>query len=281
MGQRIYRRRRRFINPVNISAVVIALGITLPLYWMIVTSLKPQSALGDATPSLFPVDPTFDNYVQAFGGGNFGRYVFNSLLISSVSTIVVVVLSTFAGYALARLPMRGRSQLMVGFLIISVYPVIAVLTPLYFIERQLGMLNSYMGLIVPYVAFHLAFAIWIMRNFMLALPKTLEDAARIDGASPARTLISVILPQVTPGLFTAGIFTFIATWTEFLMALTFMTETEYRTIPVGIALFGSVYEVPYGTIFAAAVAVTLPIAVLVLIFRRSVVSGLTTGAVKG
>jgi multiple sugar transport system permease protein len=272
---------RRWINLVNVSAVVIALLVALPLYWMLVTSLKPPGGVASTPPEPIPSEVTGANYAEAFGQIGFGRYILNSVIVCSAATVIVLALATFAGYALARLPMRGRGPLLIGFLMISVYPTIAVLTPLYLMERQLGLLNTYAGLVVPYVAFNLPFAVWIMRNFMLGLPKDFEDAARIDGASPARTVLSVILPAVRPGLFTAGIFTFTATWTEFIMALTFMSQESARTIPVGVALFGTQYQVPYGTIFAASVAVTLPIAVLVLVFRRSVVSGLTSGAVKG
>ncbi|HWM00470.1 MAG TPA: carbohydrate ABC transporter permease [Nocardioidaceae bacterium] len=272
---------RRYVNGVNIGALAIAIAVAAPLYWMVVTSLKPPGDIATTPPQPLPTEVTGANYVEAFTQVGFSRYILNSVIVCTVATVLVLALSTFAGYALARMPMRGRGPLLIALLVISVYPTIAVLTPLYLMERQLGMLNTHAGLVVPYVAFNLPFAVWIMRNFMLGLPKDFEDAARVDGAGPTRTVLSVILPAVRPGLFTAGIFTFTATWTEFLMALTFMSEDSARTIPVGIALFGTQFQVPYGTIFAAAVAVTLPIAILVLIFRRSVVSGLTSGAVKG
>lgn len=272
---------RRYVNGVNIGALAIAVAVAAPLYWMVVTSLKPPGDIAKTPPQPVPTRITGANYVEAFAQVGFGRYILNSIVVCTAATVIVLALSTFAGYALARLPMRGRGPLLIALLMISVYPTIAVLTPLYLMERQLGLLNTHAGLVVPYVAFNLPFAVWIMRNFMLGLPKDFEDAARVDGAGPTRTVLSVILPAVRPALFTAGIFTFTATWTEFLMALTFMSEDSARTIPVGIALFGTQFQVPYGTIFAAAVSVTLPIAILVLIFRRSVVSGLTSGAVKG
>ncbi|RCV51162.1 carbohydrate ABC transporter permease [Marinitenerispora sediminis] len=275
------RGRRRVFTLVNLGALLLALGTAAPLYWLVANALKPGAEIGRVPPTAWPEDATLDNFEDAFVGAGFGTYIGNSLLISLSATVVVVGLSTFSGYALARLPMRGRGPIMVALLMISVYPAIAVLTPLYLAERQLGLLNSHLGLIIPYVAFNLPFAIWIMRNYMLSVPRGLEDAARVDGATPTRTVLWIILPQVRPGLFTVGVFTFTATWTEFLMALTINSQDAYRTIPVGMALFGTVYEVPYGTIFAAAVSVTAPIAILVLVFRRFVVSGLTAGAVKG
>ncbi|MBV2364453.1 carbohydrate ABC transporter permease [Streptomonospora nanhaiensis] len=271
----------RVFSPVTLGAVVLVLFTAMPLYWMVVNSLKPVTEVGAMPPTFWPGDITGANYVSAFVDQGFGRYILNSLVVCLSSTVVVVSLATFAGYALARTPMRGRGPVMIALLMVSVYPPIAVLVPLYVMARELGMLNSYPGLIIPYVAFNLPFAIWIMRNYMLSVPGGLEDAARVDGASATRTVLSIILPQVRPGLFTAGVFTFTATWTEFLMALTLNSQDAYRTIPVGIALMGTVFEVPYGMIFAAAVAVTAPIAVLVLIFRKSVVAGLTAGAIKG
>jgi multiple sugar transport system permease protein len=164
---------------------------------------------------------------------------------------------------------------------ISVFPEIAVVPPLYLLLHRIGWLNSYQALIVPYTAFNLPFAVWILRNYFLGIPHEMEEAARVDGASTLRTVWSVILPQALPGLFTAGIFTFTACWTEFLMALTFDSSNSYRTIPVGIALFGSPNVIPFGTIFAAATVAIVPIGILVFVFRKWVVSGLTAGAVKG
>ncbi len=163
-----------------------------------------------------------------------------------------------AGYALGRLPMRGKFTLMVTLLMISLFPEIAVIAPLYTLLKDLGWLDSYQALIIPYMAFFLPFAIWIMRNYMLGIPKEMEETARIDGAGPIRTVWSIILPMALPGVFTAGIFTFTACWTEFLMALTFNIANNYKTIPVGIATFGSAQYVPYGTIFAASVVAVVP-----------------------
>ncbi|PSK98055.1 carbohydrate ABC transporter membrane protein 2 (CUT1 family) [Murinocardiopsis flavida] len=280
MRTRERRGWRRVVNPVNGGALVMVVLTAMPLYWLVMNSFKPPEEISAVPPGAVPKAPTGQNYGDAFAGG-FATYMLNSVLVCAVATVIVLSLATFAGYALARTPMRGRGPVMVALLIISVYPAIAVLVPLYLMQRQLGLLNSYPALIIPYVAFNLPFAIWILRNYMLSVPRGLEDAASIDGCSPVRTVLQVILPQVRPGLFTAGVFTFTATWMEFLMALTFNSQEGFRTIPVGMALFGTVFEVPYGTLFAAAVAVTAPIAILALVFRRSVVAGLTAGAVKG
>ncbi|MGV9853446.1 carbohydrate ABC transporter permease [Streptomyces sp. NPDC003442] len=164
---------------------------------------------------------------------------------------------------------------------ISLFPTVALAAPLYVLMRDIGWLNSYQGLIVVYTALNLPFAIWILRNYMLSIPKEMEEVAWLDGANPLRTVISIIPPQAAPGIFTAGIFTFVACWTEFLMALTLDNDDQHRTIPVGMALFGGQFTTPYGTVFAAVTVAMLPIALIVLVFRRAIVSRLTAGAVKG
>jgi multiple sugar transport system permease protein len=271
----------RIINGVNISTLVVVIFVAAPLYWLIASSFKTPSNMGASPPQYFPNPVSTQNYHDAFVTYNFGVYFRNSLIVTLVATALVLVIGTLAGYALGRLPMRGKFTLMVTLLIISVFPAIAVIAPLYVLEKNLGWLNSYQALIIPYTAFNLPFAIWILRNYMLGIPKEMEETGRIDGAGPLRTLWSIILPMALPGVFTAGIFCFTACWTEFLMALTFNISNNYRTIPVGIAEFGTVFTVPYGTIFAASVVAVVPIGILVFIFRKFVISGLTSGAVKG
>jgi multiple sugar transport system permease protein len=271
----------KYINGVTISTTVTALFIILPLYWLIASSFKNPNAVGDNPPSLGPTPFSTSNYHNAFVNYDFGIYFRNSLIVTIVSTALVIALGTLAGYALGRLPMRGKFTMLVVLLMISVFPAVAVLAPLYLLMREVGWLNSYQALILPYTAFNLPFAIWILRNYFLGIPKEMEETGRIDGAGALRTLWTIILPQALPGLFTAGIFCFTACWTEFLMALTFNSSNNYRTIPVGIAEFGGNFQVPYGTIFAASVVAVVPIGILVFVFRKFVISGLTSGAVKG
>jgi multiple sugar transport system permease protein len=248
---------------------------------MATTSVKPPEEIGASPPTPWPDEGTWANYRDAFGTHHFGTYLLNSAVVSVTATLLVLTLGSFAGYALARLPLRGKAPIMVALLMISLFPTIALAAPLFLLMREIGWLNSHQGLILVYTALNLPFAVWILRNFYLGIPKEMEEVAWVDGASPTRTVLTVILPQAAPGVFTAAIFTFTACWTEFLIALTLNTADRYRTMPVGLALFGSEFTVPYGTIFAAATVSVLPIAVLVLVFRRAVVSGLTAGAVKG
>ena len=272
---------RRVFNGVNLATLIVFVFIITPLYWMISSALKTPANVGASPPQYYPHPASVQNFITAFSNYTFGQYIVNSVIVAVVATVLVLVLGTLAGYAMGRLPMRGKFTVMVILLMISVFPEIAVVVPLYALLRDIGWLNSYQALIIPYTAFFLPFAIWILRNYFLAIPHEMEESARIDGANPLRTIWSIILPQAWPGLFTAGIFTFTACWTEFLMALSFNVANNRRTIPVGVALFGSQFVVPYGTIFAASVVAVVPIAVLVFVFRRSVVSGLTAGAVKG
>jgi multiple sugar transport system permease protein len=269
----------KYVNGVVISTIVTALFILLPLYWLIASSFKAPNDVG--TTQLFPNPISGANYSNAFVGYDFGIYFRNSLIVTIVATALVLFLGTLAGYALGRLPMRGKFTTLVILLMISVFPYVSVIAPLYVLLKNLGWLNSYQALILPYTAFNLPFAIWILRNYMLGIPKEMEETGRIDGAGALRTVWSIVLPQALPGLFTAGIFCFTACWTEFLMALTFNSSNNFRTIPVGIAEFGGNFQVPYGTIFAASVVAVVPIGILVFIFRKFVISGLTSGAVKG
>jgi multiple sugar transport system permease protein len=273
--------RRRLLNGTNLAAFCVGLFVCAPLYWLVATSFKTVGEVGAASPSAFPAHPTLSDYQQAFGTYRFGTYITNSVVVSVLSTLLVLSLGVLAGYALARLPMRGRTAVMMSLLMISLFPTVALAAPLYLLMRDLGWLNSYQGLILAYTALNLPFAIWILRNYFLSIPREMEEVAWMDGASPVRTVVSVILPQARPGLFTAGIFTFVACWTEFLLALTLNNDDQHRTIPVGMALFGGQFVTPYGTVFAAATVAILPVALIVLVFRRAVVSGLTAGAVKG
>ncbi|MDA8278804.1 MAG: carbohydrate ABC transporter permease [Actinomycetota bacterium] len=272
---------RRYLNGVNFGVVVVILFVMLPIYWLVISSLKQPAALGATPPQFFPNPLSFANYRDAFSTYGFGVYFRNSVVVTIATTILVLFFGSLAGYGLGRLPMRGKSAILITLLIISLFPGIAVVPPLYLLERTIGILNSYQALIVPYTAFNLPFAIWILRNYFQGIPKEMEETGRIDGASPWRIYWSIVLPQALPGLFTAGVFTFTAAWTEFLMALTFNNSNSYRTIPVGIALFGTPFNIPYGTIFAASVVAVIPIGILVFVFRKSVVSGLTAGSVKG
>ncbi len=278
MNANFHHGWRRWVNIPTVGSAVIALFVLLPLYWMLASSFKSQGNVSASPPQFFPIPIVTSSYNQAFSDG-FGGFILNSFVVATCSTALVLMLGTLAGYALGRLPIRGKYPVMVSLLMISVFPTIAVVPSLYVVMRSIGWLNTYQALILPYTAFNLPFAIWILRNYFLGISRSMEESARIDGAGSLRTLVQILVPQVTPGIFTAGIFTFTAAWTEFLMALSF--DFGKKTIPVGIASFGAQFTVPYGAYFAASVLATVPIAALVIIFRKAVSSGLTAGSVKG
>lgn len=275
----IQTRRQKVIGYVVLILFLVA--ILLPFYWMFITSFKPNTDISAYPPSLFPRSWTFVHYRNAFGLFQFGVYMRNSVIVALSSTFFVLAFASMAGFAIARLPVKAKTPTMVGLLMISVFPPIAIITPLYMLLRTVGWLNSYQALIIPYTAFNLPFATWILRNYFLQVPGALFEAAKIDGASVFQTFYRIFLPLTSPGLFTAAVFTFVASWTEFFMALVFNTSNSMRTIPVGIALFSGQFSVPYGDLFAGSVASIVPILILVVIFRKWIVSGLTAGAVKG
>lgn len=261
--------------------IVFLLFILSPFYWMFITSFKPDLEIAAYPPPLIPKHWTFSNYTTAFQHYNFGIYIRNSIIVSVLSTFFVLLFGSMAGFSLARLPISGRRFIMIALLIISMFPEIAVVSPLYVMMKTLGWLNSYEALIVPYTAFNLPFAIWILRNYFVQVPTALFEAAAVDGAGVFKTFYRIFVPVTTPGLFTAAIFAFVATWTEFLFALVFNSSDSMRTIPVGIALFSGQFSLPYGTIFAGSIVSLVPIVILVILFRKLIVSGLTQGATKG
>ncbi len=267
---------------VTVLVLVVLAAALAPVYWMILASITPDTKIGTWPPSLLYTNlPTLEHYRVAFIQNPFGTYMINSAIISVVATFCVVTLGSLAAYAIARMPIRGAGPLMLITLIISTFPPLSALMPLYSIFKDLHWLNSYQALIVPYVAFQLPFSIWILRNYFLGLPRELEESGYVDGASTMRILYRIILPVSVPGMFTAALFTFFGCWTEFIMALTFNSTTSSRTIAVGIGLFGGEYITAYGTMFAAATVCIVPIVLLVVIFNRWIISGLMSGAVKG
>jgi trehalose/maltose transport system permease protein len=260
--------------------LVIILYTVFPFYWAIVSSLKPPS-------EMFRVDflPTlnFDNYVSVFETQPFALNILNSVLVAVSTVVLSLGLAILASYALGRIRFRGRTVLLFTVLGVSMFPQIAVLSGMFELVRAFGLYNRLPALTLSYMIFTLPFTVWVLTTFMRELPKELEEAAMVDGAKPLTIVFKVFMPLMWPALATTGLLAFIAAWNEFLFALTFTLSTEQRTVPVAIALISgaSSYELPWGNIMAASVVVTVPLIVLVLIFQRRIVSGLTAGAVKG
>lgn len=260
---------------------VIVLVAVFPFYYAVITSFKPGSALFDV--SYWPRSITLSNYVAVLSRGTFLRNLGNSLLISTLVVMISLLLAITAAYALARVRFRGRGLLLLTILSVSMFPQIAVLAGLFELIRWFGVFNTPIALIFSYMIFTLPFTVWVLTTFMRELPIEIEEAAIVDGASSWVIVSQVFMPLMWPALVTTGLLAFIAAWNEFLFALTFTSSDSQRTVPVAIALLSgdSQFEIPWGTIMAASVIVTLPLVVLVLIFQRRIISGLTAGGVKG
>jgi len=260
---------------------VIVVYTVFPFYWAVVSSLKEGQALFGT--ELWPRDPAWRNYTALFTEQPFGRNILNSVFVAGSVVAISLALASGAAYALGRVSFRGRTPLLMVILSVSMFPQVAVLSGMFELIRWLGLYNNLLGLTLSYLIFTLPFTVWVMTTFMRELPRELEEAAMMDGATPLQTIIRVFLPLMGPALATTGLLAFIAAWNEFLFALTFTLTNEMRTVPVAIALISgaSAFELPWGRIMAASVIVTVPLIVLVLIFQRRIVAGLTAGAVKG
>lgn len=262
-----------------VAAIVVF--AVFPFYYAIVTSLKSSTELFSV--DYFPVKWDFGNYVGVFRDNPFATNLWNSVIVAVITVVISLFLGITAAYALARIKFRGRSLLLLTILGVSMFPQIAVLSGMYQMIRALGLYNHLAALVLSYMIFTLPFTVWVLTTFMRELPKELEEAAILDGASPWVIVTRVFMPLMWPALVTTGLLAFIAAWNEFLFALTFTLTNDKRTVPVGIATMSgaSAHELPWGNIMAASVIVTLPLVLLVLIFQRRIVSGLTAGAVKG
>jgi ABC-type glycerol-3-phosphate transport system permease component len=251
-----------------------------PLYWAIVASLTPEAQLF-AAPSVIPGDFVLDHYRALFTERDFWVPIRNSLIVASTTTTFCVVVGALCAYALARLQFRWKAQILGMILAVTMFPQIAIVSPLYLLLRLLGLINTYPGLVLPYLTFAMPLTVWLLVGFFRQLPRELEEAAMVDGASRLRTLWEIILPLSLPGLATTAVLTFVYCWNEFLFALAFTLGPERQTVPVALALFRGQYQVPWGQILAAAVVATTPVTFLIVLFQRRIVQGLTAGAVKG
>jgi ABC-type glycerol-3-phosphate transport system permease component len=263
-----------------VVTLLLVAGLVLPIYWAVVSSFTPESRLF-GVPVLVPRGLVLDHYRALFTQRDFWTPVRNSLIVASATTVVSVALGAASAYAIARLRFRGKSLLLAFVLAVSMFPQIAIVSPLYVVLRAMHLLNTYPGLVLPYLTFAMPLAIWLLVGFFRQLPVDLEEAAMMDGAGRMRTLREVILPLAWPGLATTAILTFLYSWNEFLFALSFTLGPERYTVPVAITLFRGQYQVPWGQVLAAAVIATIPVAAVVLVAQRRIIAGLTSGAVKG
>jgi trehalose/maltose transport system permease protein len=260
---------------------VIVLYAVFPFYYAILSSMRTGSALFRVT--YWPESFDLSNYVAVFSEQPFARNILNSIVVAVTVVVISLFLGVTAAYALGRVSFRGRGVLLMTVLAVSMFPQVAVLSGMFELIRGIGLYNTLPGLMLANLILTLPFTVWVLTTFMRELPRELEEAAFVDGASPWIVVRRVFLPLMWPALVTTGLLAFIAAWNEFLFALTFTLSNEQRTVPVAIALItgASQHELPWGNIMAASVIVTLPLVVLVLVFQRKIVAGLTAGAVKG
>ena len=261
------------------TSVIVILSL-IPFIWFINTSLKNPVEIISVPPVLLP-SGTLNSYVSAIKEYNLMHFLSNSVIVAGATTLITILLSVFAGYSLARLRLKFRRTIMGSLLVVSMFPQISIAGPVGRILQNLGWLNTYQGLIIPYVTLSLPLGVWIIASFFSELPEELEDAAKIDGCGHIQTLFRIMIPLAAPGIFTAAILVFIYAWNEFFFALLIMTRQSFQTLPVGIALFQGEYTLPWGEIAAASTVATIPIVLLVLLFQKKIVSGLSEGAIKG
>ena len=278
MSERVTPAQRTGWTVVNVLVVLYAL---IPVLWILSLSLKPTSTVKDG--KIIPSQVTFDNYRAVFAGNVFSSALVNSIGIGLITTVIAVVVGGMAAYAIARLAFPGKRALVGVALLIAMFPQISLVTPIFNIERTVGLFDTWPGLIIPYITFALPLAIYTMSAFFKEIPWDLEKAAKMDGATPWQAFRRVIAPLAAPGIVTAAILVFIFAWNDLLLALSLTATQRAITAPVAIANFtgSSQFEEPTGSIAAGAIVITVPIVIFVLIFQRRIVAGLTSGAVKG
>lgn len=251
-----------------------------PFLLFISLAFKTQAQVTAIPPQLWP-DFSLDFFRSAIARYGIIGYLVNSTIVAGSTTVATITLGTLAGYALARLPRRLAQLALMGILACAMFPQIAIAGPIWRFLQLMGWLNTYQGLVLPYVALTLPLSVWILALFFREMPKELEDAALVDGCTRLGALVRIILPLSAPGLFTAAILSFIYAWNEFFLALLIVTDPARQTMPVGIALFQGEHTVPWGEIAAASFITTAPLVVMVLLFQRRIVTGLSAGAIKG
>ena len=263
------------------ALLVLVVNGVYPLVWIFLTSIKNELELTQVPITYLPQTPDFGNYAQVFKAQPFARFFLNSLVISSLSTILCVNVAALAAYALARLRLRYRRVISIIIVAASMFPVVSLIVPLFQIMRGLGWLNTYWALIVPYATFSLPISTLVLTAFFQGIPEDLESAAMIDGCSRFGALWRIIVPLAAPGVVTAAILAFVNSWNEFLLALTFNSAPDMKTVPVGVMLYQGEFTFPWPLISAAIIITIIPIVVLILVFQRRIISGLTAGGVKG
>jgi multiple sugar transport system permease protein len=265
----------------GLGSVLVVLYALFPVAWIVSLSLKRSADLDDRR--FVPQAFSMDHYQSVFNDPQFSAALWNSVGIAGIATVAAVLLGMFAAYAIVRLEFPGRRLILVAALAIAMFPPVSIIGPLFNMWRTLGLYDTWPGLILPYMTFTLPLAIWTLSAFFREIPWDLDKAARVDGATPLQAFVHVIMPLAVPGVFTAAILVFMFAWNDFLFVISLTSTNNARTVPAAIAFFtgSSQFQQPTGSIAAASVVVTVPVILVVLLFQRRIVAGLTAGAVKG
>jgi multiple sugar transport system permease protein len=263
------------------AALAVIVNGVFPIVWIFLTSLKTEAELTRIPITWLPQAPTLANYVRAFHDQPLALYLFNSLAVAVLSTALTLFIATLAAYALARLQIGYRDLALAAIICVSTFPLVTLLVPLFQTMRSLGLLNSYGALVLPYTVLSLPVCTLVLVSFFHSIPQDLENAAMIDGCSRVGALFRIVVPLAAPGVFTAGLLAFVNSWDEFLLALSFNSATQWRTLPVGLMLYQGEFSFPWPVISAALVVGIVPVAALIVIFQQRVIAGLTAGGVKG
>jgi len=272
---------RRRLGPWIVADLIVFVFALVPVFWLGMLSLKDPSTIADGR--LIPSKWSTESYSSIFNSDQFTRALINSIGIALISTVLAVFLASMAAYAIARLDFPGKRIMLGAALALAIFPPIAIVGPLYNMWRNLGLYDTWPGLIIPYMTFTLPLAIYTLSAFFREIPWELEQAAQVDGATPFQAFTKVIAPLAAPGVFTTAILVFIFAWNDFVFAFSLTSTKNAQTVPAALSQFpgASTFQVPTGAIAAAAIVVTVPIVIMVLLFQRRIVAGLTAGAVKG
>jgi N,N'-diacetylchitobiose transport system permease protein len=265
----------------SIVGAVILVIMAFPIYWMVITALKPKREILSATPTFFPSPITLDNFTKALDRDYFWSSVGNSLIVTISVVVLSMVVGMAAALAVAWMPFKGRGNYIVGIILVQMIPLTALVIPVYLMLNQVGLTDALVGVILTYLAFVLPFSIWTLRGFISGIPREIEEAATIDGASRFQTFRMVLLPLIAPGLVATSVFAFIQAWNEYILAYVLLSSQDKQTVTVWLAGFTTSRGTDWGPLMAASILVAVPVVVFFLIVQGRMASGLTAGAVKG
>jgi multiple sugar transport system permease protein len=263
------------------AAAIVVMNGLFPAIWILFTSLKTEVELTAKPITYFPHNATIQNFMAAFRDQPLATYLFNSVVVAISSTLLSLFISALAAYAIARLRLRYRDAILTSIIAVSMFPLVTLMVPLFEIMRGVGLLNSYLALILPYTVLNLPICTLMLVSFFHDIPRDIENAAMLDGCTRLESLWKIVVPLAAPGVFTAGIIAFVNAWDEFLLAMSLNASVQFRTLPVGIQMYQGEFAFPWPIISAALVVAMVPVVIVIVLFQDRVVSGLTSGGLKG